>query len=150
MIAEIREIFSLFDKGANGFVETSALGTIIRGLDMNPSETEVAEMIKDVDPDERGTFNQNALCSLIARRPKQDESVENMIESLKILGADVTEEKSMQLKISVDMFRYTMMNQNKGREELKPHEIEAILKDCGLTHEDELVIEDFAKYLMSK
>ena len=95
MIAEIREIFSLFDKDADGFVETTALGTIIRGLDMNPSETEVAEMIKDVDPDERGTFNQNALCSLIARRPRQEENVENMIESLKILGADANEERQL-------------------------------------------------------
>ena len=51
MIAEIREIFSLFDKDADGFVETSQLGTIIRGLNMNPSEAEVAEMVKDVDPD---------------------------------------------------------------------------------------------------
>ena len=150
MIAEIREIFSLVDKDADGFVETTALGTIIRGLDMNPSETEVAEMIKDVDPDERGTFNQNALCSLIARRPKQEENVENMIESLKILGADANEERQLQLKISLDMFRYAMMNQNKGREDLQPHEIEAILADSGLIHEDDLVIEDFANYLMSK
>ena len=57
MIAEIREIFSLFDKDADGFVETGQLGTIIRGLNMNPSETEVAEMQKDVDPEGRGTFN---------------------------------------------------------------------------------------------
>ena len=48
------------------------------------------------------------------------------------------------------MFRYAMMNQNKGREDLQPHEIEAILADSGLIHEDDLVIEDFAKYLMSK
>ena len=53
---------------------------------MNPSESEVGEMIKDVDPDGRGTFNQNALCSLIARRPKQEDSLEDIIESLKILG----------------------------------------------------------------
>ena len=85
MIAEIREIFSLFDKDADGFVETSQLGTIIRGLNMNPSEAEVAEMVKDVDPDGRGTFNQNALCSLIARRPKQEDTLEDMAESLKIL-----------------------------------------------------------------
>ena len=72
MIAEIREIFSLFDKDADGFVQTSDLGTIVRGLNLNPSETEVAEMIRDVDPEGRGSFNQNALCSLIARRPKEE------------------------------------------------------------------------------
>jgi len=43
-IAEIREIFTLFDKNADAYVATSDLGTIIRGLNMNPSEREVAEM----------------------------------------------------------------------------------------------------------
>mgnify|MGYP001257763731 FL=1 len=57
MIAEIREIFSLFDKDADGFVQTNDLGTIVRGLNFNPSETEVAEMIRDVDPEGRGSFN---------------------------------------------------------------------------------------------
>ena len=121
MIAEIREIFSLFDKDADGFVETGQLGTIIRGLNMNPSETEVAEMQKDVDPEGRGTFNQNALCSLIARRPKQEDSLEDMVESLKILCADVSEDKQLQLKIEVTQFRYAMANQNKNRESLLDH-----------------------------
>ena len=98
-IAEFKEAFSLFDKDADGFVETNALGTIIRGLNMNPSETEVEEMKKDVDPEGRGTFNQNALCSLIARRPKSEDSLEDMVEALKILGADQQEENSLQLKI---------------------------------------------------
>ena len=150
MIAEIREIFSLFDKDADGFVETGQLGTIIRGLNMNPSETEVAEMQKDVDPEGRGTFNQNALCSLIARRPKQEDSLEDMVESLKILCAEQAEDKQLQLKIEVGQFRYAMANQNKNRESLLDHQIEAILTDCKLIHEDNIVIEDFAKYLMSR
>ena len=108
MIAEIREIFSLFDRDADSFVETNSLGTIIRGLNMNPSETEVEEMKKDVDPEGRGTFNQNALCSLIARRPKQEDSLEDMIEALKILGADQQEENSLQLKIQVETLRFAM------------------------------------------
>ena len=37
MIAEIREIFSLFDKDADGFVQTNDLGTIVRGLNFNRS-----------------------------------------------------------------------------------------------------------------
>ena len=150
MIAEIREIFSLFDKDADGFVETSQLGTIIRGLNMNPSEAEVAEMVKDVDPDGRGTFNQNALCSLIARRPKQEDTLEDMAESLKILCNDSAEENKAQLKIQVEQFRYAMQNQNKGRESLLDHQIETILTDCKLIHDEHIVIEDFAKYLTSR
>ena len=85
MIAEIREIFSLFDKDADGFVQTSDLGTIVRGLNFNPSETEVGEMIRDVDPEGRGSFNQNALCSLIARRPKQEDTLEDIVEALRVI-----------------------------------------------------------------
>ena len=43
-IAEIREIFTLFDKNADSYVSTSELGTIIRGLNMNPTEREVLSM----------------------------------------------------------------------------------------------------------
>ena len=44
MIAEISEIFTLFDKNADGYVTTNDLGTIVRGLNFNPTEREVAEM----------------------------------------------------------------------------------------------------------
>ena len=48
-IAEIREIFTIFDKNSDGYVNTSELGTIVRGLNLNPSDSEVYEMIKEVD-----------------------------------------------------------------------------------------------------
>jgi calmodulin len=88
VIAEIREIFTLFDKNADGYVTTNDLGTIVRGLGFNPTEREVAEMQKDVDPNQSGSFDQNSLISLIARRPKQNDTLEDMIESLKILSTD--------------------------------------------------------------
>lgn len=31
-IAEIREVFTLFDKNSDGYVNTNELGTIVRGL----------------------------------------------------------------------------------------------------------------------
>jgi calmodulin len=56
-IAEIREIFTLFDKNADGYVATTELGTIIRGLNFNPTEREVADMQRDVDPNQTGSFD---------------------------------------------------------------------------------------------
>ena len=43
-IAEIREIFTLFDKNSDGYVNTNELGTILRALQMNPTQAEVKEM----------------------------------------------------------------------------------------------------------
>ena len=115
MIAEIREIFSLFDKDADGFVQTSDLGTIVRGLNMNPSETEVAEMIRDVDPEGRGSFNQNALCSLIARRPKEEQTLEDIVEALRLVAEDGVGDK-LQTKMNVVTFKdqITKLGKEKG------------------------------------
>ena len=49
-ITQIREIFTLFDKNSDGYVNTNELYFIIRGLDMNPTQSEIKEMEKDVDP----------------------------------------------------------------------------------------------------
>jgi Ca2+-binding EF-hand superfamily protein len=57
IIAEIREIFTLFDKDSDGLVDTAELGTIVRGLNLNPTEAEVSEMMREVDPDNKGKFD---------------------------------------------------------------------------------------------
>lgn len=66
-----------------------------------------------------------------------------MIEALKML-IQGDEEK---LKISTDLFKYAMMNNG---EKMLDHQIEEILTDSDLVFDDQLVIEEFAKYLMSK
>mgnify|MGYP000412745433 CR=1 FL=1 len=150
MIAEIREIFSLFDKDADGFVSTSDLGTIVRGLNFNPSETEVAEMSRDVDPENRGSFNQNALCSLIARRPKEEKTLEDIIEALRVTADDQQDGKPA-TKMSTPAFRDQMTRCGKEKgEQLIGTQVDEVVSDCKLEHEGEIIIEEFAKYLMSK
>ena len=151
-IAEIREIFTLFDKNADGYVATTELGTIIRGLGHNPTEREVADMQRDVDPNQTGSFDQNSLISLIARRPKQNDSLQDMIEALTVVGSESGGESEKQVvKMQVDSFRtaMTMFNKENG-ENLLDHYVEEIINDCKLAWEEVIVIEDLAKYLMSK
>lgn len=54
---EIKEIFMLFDKNSDGFVHTKELGTLIRAINLNPTESEIIEMEKKVDPTSSGQFN---------------------------------------------------------------------------------------------
>ena len=149
LLAEIREIFSLFDKDSDGYVSTQELGTIVRGLNFNPSVTEVEEMIKDVDPEGRGLFNQNALCSLIARRPKQEHSVEDIIEALKFFGNQETEEApTTKPFLLTDDFTHSMTNINSDKgENLTKTQVEEIISDSGLVYDNKIIIEDFAYFL---
>ena len=138
MIAEIREIFSLFDKDADGFVQTNDLGTIVRGLNFNPSETEVAEMIRDVDPEGRGSFNQNSLCSLIARRNKQEDTLEDLVDALRLITDDggASGDSKLKTKMNVGVFRDQMIKMGKEKgEQLLPTQVEEIVSDCKLEHE---------------
>jgi Ca2+-binding EF-hand superfamily protein len=54
--SEITEIFNLFDKNSDGKVHTSELGTIVRALNLNPTESEILEMIAKIDPQKTGEF----------------------------------------------------------------------------------------------
>jgi len=40
----------LFDKNSDGFVHTLELGTLVRAINLNPTESEIQEMMKKVDP----------------------------------------------------------------------------------------------------
>ena len=103
-------MFTLFDKNSDGYVNTSDLGTIVRGLSLNPSETEVAEMMRDVDPTNSGQFDQNSLISLIARKGKSTETLEEMIEALKVLVDQNDDKEREKVKLQVEQFRYAMVN----------------------------------------
>ena len=55
--AEIKEIFLLFDKNSEGYVQTNELGTLVRAINLNPTETELAELCKKIDPQNKGKFS---------------------------------------------------------------------------------------------
>ena len=44
-IAEFKETFSMFDKNGDGTITIKELGTVLKSLDQNLSDQELAEMI---------------------------------------------------------------------------------------------------------
>ena len=117
-ITQIREIFTLFDKNSDGYVNTSELYYIIRGLDMNPTQSDIKEMEKDVDPNETGSFDQMNLISLIARRPRTVDTLEDMKESIQHFvqddpnddGEEGATNQNKRAQITVDSFKYMLGN----------------------------------------
>lgn len=54
---EFREAFSLFDKDGDGTITTKELGTVMRSLGQNPTETELQDMINEVDADGKSSLH---------------------------------------------------------------------------------------------
>ena len=49
-IMEFKEAFGLFDKDGDGYITTKELGTVMRSLGQNPTESELTDMIQEVKP----------------------------------------------------------------------------------------------------
>jgi calmodulin len=75
--AEYREAFSLFDKDGDGCITKEELGTVMKSLGHNPTETELYDMINEIDEDGNGTVDFNEfLTMMIEKASAKDPNVE--------------------------------------------------------------------------
>jgi len=70
---------------------------------LNPTETEIIEMMNKVDPGKKGEFSIEALEALIRERGKDPDSLDDLKEALKVFDTDHDG------KITVEEFKYAMM-----------------------------------------
>ncbi|KAH8059907.1 hypothetical protein JL720_13717 [Aureococcus anophagefferens] len=87
-IAEFKEAFSLFDKDGDGTITTKELGTVMRSLGQNPTEAELADMINEVDADGNGTIDFPEFLTMMARKMKDTDSEEEILEAFKVFDKD--------------------------------------------------------------
>ncbi len=142
-ISEIREIFTLFDKDCDGFVSVEELGTMLRAMNANPTDAEVDKLKKDIDPGNTGKFDQNSFMSTVAKRPKDPETIEDLIEALGLISGEGDKPTVMR----AERFKYYMTSRG---EQIPAGEIDEILRDLDIVHEEYINIEELAKILMKK
>jgi calmodulin len=137
---EAKELFSLFDRDGNGKIDARELGTLIRSLGENPTETEVQAMIKSVDDNHNGVLEFHEFRNLMQTQTFEPISKDDLINIFrafdkdntgKLLGEDVK-----QIVIS-------------GGEKLTPQEADEILEDF-MDGDGYISYEDFAEKLLAK
>ncbi|PON23160.1 AP-1 complex subunit gamma-1 [Trichoderma gamsii] len=82
-VSEFKEAFSLFDKDGDGQITTKELGTVMRSLGQNPSESELQDMINEVDADNNGSIDFPEFLTMMARKMKDTDSEEEIREAFK-------------------------------------------------------------------
>ncbi|KAK3809399.1 MAG: calmodulin [Benniella sp.] len=87
-ISEFKEAFSLFDKNGDGQANIKELGTIMRSLGQNPTESELRKMINEVNADNTGTIDFPEFLNLMARKMKDTDSEEEIKEAFKTYDKD--------------------------------------------------------------
>jgi calmodulin len=140
-IAEFKEAFSLFDKDGDGTITTKELGTVMRSLGQNPTEAELADMINEVDADGNGTIDFPEYLTMMARKMKDTDSEEEILEAFKVFDKDGNG------FISAAELRHIMTNLG---EKLSDEEVDEMIREADIDGDGQINYEEFVKMMMSK
>ncbi|KAE8745355.1 hypothetical protein FOCC_FOCC007904 [Frankliniella occidentalis] len=98
-VAEFKEAFMLFDRDEDGTITMAELGVVMRSLGQRPTETELRDMVNEVDQDGNGTIEFNEFLQMMSKKMKElrhvmtslgeklsDEEVDDMIREADLDG----------------------------------------------------------------
>jgi calmodulin len=74
--------------GGDGQIASKELGTVMRSLGQNPTETELREMIDEVDTDGKGSFDFPEFLATFTRKMRDVDIEEENKEAFKVFDND--------------------------------------------------------------
>ncbi|XP_067653603.1 uncharacterized protein [Haliotis asinina] len=86
--AEIQEAFALFDKDGDGRITCAELGVVMRSLGQNPTDTELQDMVKEMDHDGKGFGEFSDFVNIVNRKNANKMSDVEMIEMFRVFDTD--------------------------------------------------------------
>ncbi|MBD0307594.1 MAG: EF-hand domain-containing protein, partial [Microcoleus sp. T1-bin1] len=115
-VAKLWEAFQVFDADASGAISSEELGQVMRSLGQSPNETELRDMIKEVDVDLSGSID---------------------FEEFKMLMVSQQGDRQSRLKMAFSVF------DENGSGQITRDELHGVMSQFGLTDQelDEIIKE---------
>ena len=88
---EIKEAYELYEKNSeDGKVNAHELSKLLRSLGEDPSDAELANMVKDLEIDGQGTFEFPDFLKMMSKRMKDKDSDHELREAFRVFDEDGT------------------------------------------------------------
>jgi len=123
----------------DGTITTNDLGTVMRSLGQNPTASELQDMINEVDADGNGSLDFPEFLSLMARKMKDTDSEEELVNAFSVFDHDGNG------FISAAELRHVMTNLG---EKLTDEEVDEMARESGVDGDGQVKYEDFIKMMM--
>lgn len=98
----VKEVFQIFDKESQHFIDAMSLGTLLRWLKFNPTEVEMTEYVRQYDAHNRNQITLDNVMEIVNQKIMEPDTIDEFIEAAKIFDHDKDG------KIEVAELRYAM------------------------------------------
>ena len=86
--AEYKKAFDIYDKDKDEKINLTELENIMKSIGQNPSESELQDMINEIDIDGEGVITFDGFISLMEKKLRDADTEEELIESFKVFDKD--------------------------------------------------------------
>eukprot|EP01088_Endostelium_zonatum_P004444 TRINITY_DN15695_c0_g1_i1.p1 TRINITY_DN15695_c0_g1~~TRINITY_DN15695_c0_g1_i1.p1 ORF type:complete len:150 (-),score=44.69 TRINITY_DN15695_c0_g1_i1:98-547(-) len=140
-IAEFKEAFALFDKNGDGSITSKELGIVMRSLGLHPTESDLREMIQEVDTDKSGNIDFTEFLGMMARKMQDSEGEEEIRDAFKVF------DKEGNGSISAAELRHVLTHLG---EKLSEEEVDELIREADVDGDGQINYEEFIKMMTSK
>ena len=140
-IDELKQAFYLFSDEGEGNIVTQQLGTVVRSLGYNPTDSDLQEMIDEVDIDDNGTINFREFLTMMSRRMKDADCEEEIREAFRAIDKDGNG------FISAAELRHFMSNLG---EKLTNDEVDAMIREADMDGDGQVSYEEFIAMMITE
>ncbi|XP_060517229.1 calmodulin-beta-like [Cylas formicarius] len=141
LLAEIKEVFSLFDKDGDGVITTKELGMVMKTLGQSPTEAELLDIVAEADKNKDGVINFDEFVCIMKGVMKECDNEDDIKAAFKVF------DRNGKGHISSDDLQFIMTSLG---EKVTDEECEEMITAADLDEDGQVSFADFLEMMISK
>jgi len=140
-ISEFKEAFSLFDQDQDGKITSKELGIVMRSLGQTPTESELNDLIREIDSNTDGSIDFPEFLTMMARKMRDSDSQAEIFEAFRVFDKDGDG------KIDKGELKHVLTSIG---EKLTEEEVDEMLREADTNNDGVIDIKEFSNLLVNK
>ena len=140
-VADLQQSFDVYDRDKDGLVSFTELSDLMNYVGAKCTESELQDLVNEVDVNERGHISKDDFISLMGRKLKDSDTEDELIEAFQIFDKDNS--KLISAKKLLDVFR-------KIDDTIKEEEVLQMIKENDVDGDGFLNYDEFVRMVKNK